>query len=208
MKRCLLLLLLAAQPLAVIAEYDGPAVATCRAFGERELKKGAADIASLALDNDRHLFIDRVTRKLGSQFVSSALFGNGAIVPAAGPAIELSFVCLLANDRRALYFHWTPRRDAPALAQCRRGKDPGGCLRLLHDLAERDLLEVSANRFQESLDADAKAGNDKASSAYRNAVAAWRGYRDAECTRHGAADSDPWRACRVDLMRRHYLDLQ
>jgi hypothetical protein len=206
--RRLLLLLLAALPLAALAEYDGPAAATCRAFGERALKKGGADIASLAFDNDRQLIIERVTRKLGSQFVSSALSGNGAILRRAGPAVELSFVCLLADDRRALYFHWTPRRNAPSLAQCRRGKDPGTCVRLLYDIAERDLLEASALSFQASLDADAKAGNDSASSAYRNAAAAWRAYRDAECLRRGATGSDPWRACMADLMLRRYLDLQ
>lgn len=204
--RALLLALL--LPLGAWAQYSGPAVETCRALGERELKKSGADFASLAFDNDRHLFIERVTRKLGSQFVSSALSGNGAILRSAGPAVELSFVCLLADARRALYFHWTPRRDAPSLAQCRRGKDPGACLQLLYDVAERDLLEASALRFQESLDADAKAGNEVASGAYRNAVAAWRAYRDAECLRRGAAGSDPWRACMVDLMRLHYFDLQ
>jgi len=206
--RRLLLLLLAALPLPAPAEYDGPAVASCRAFGERELKQGGADIAALAFDNDRHLIIERVTRKLGSQFVSSALSGNGAILRRAGPAVELSFVCLLADDKRALYFHWTPRRNAPSLAQCRRGKDPGACLQLLYEVAERDLLEASALSFQASLDADAKAGNDSASSAYRNAAAAWRKYRDVECLRRGAADSEPWRACMADLMLRRFLDLQ
>ena len=206
MSRFLLLLLW--LPLAGLAQYSGPALDTCRAYGERELKKSGADIASLAFDNDRHLFVERVTRKLGSQFVASALSGNGAILRPAGPAVELSFVCLLADEKRALYFHWTPRRHAPSLLQCRRGKDPEACLQLLYDVAERDLLEASALRFQESLDADAKAGNEGASSAYRNAVAAWRAYRDAECLRRGAAGGDPWRACMVDLMRLHYLDLQ
>lgn len=204
----LALLLLAALPLATLADYDGPAAAACRAYGERELKKNGVDLASLAFDNDRHLTLERVTRKLGSQFVRSALSGNGALVRSLGPAVEMSFVCLLAGDKRALYFFWAPRRDAASLAQCRRGKDPGVCLQLLHDLVERDLVEVSAQRFQESLDADAKSGNDSASGAYRNSAAAWRGYRDAECARRGAAGSDPWRACLVDLMRRRYLDLQ
>lgn len=208
MRPLLVLLLLAALPPSARAEYDGPAVASCRAFGERELKKGGADGASLAFDNDRQLIIERVTRKLGSQFVASALSGNGAILRRAGPAVELSFVCLLADDKRALYFHWTPRRHAPSLAQCRRGKDSGACLQLLHDVAERDLLEASALSFQASLDADARAGNDAASGAYRNAAAAWRAYRDAECLRRGTAGSDPWRACMADLTRSRYLDLQ
>jgi hypothetical protein len=120
----------------------------------------------------------------------------------------MAFQCLLASEKRALWFHWLPRRDAPALALCRRGADTGACLQLLLDLAERDLLEMAALRFQESLEADAQAGNEAASSAYRNSAAAWRDYRDLECARRGPAGGDAWRACWVDLTRWRYLDLQ
>jgi len=204
-KRLVLLLFL---PLTAWAQYSGPAVEACRAYGERELKKAGADVQSLVLDRDRTLMLDKYARKLGSQFVSSILSGNGAIVRPLGPAVELSFVCLLANDKQALLFHWTPRRDAPALAQCKRGAAAGECLQLLLDLAERDLVEVAAFRFQESLQADARAGNENASNGYRNAAAAWRTYRDAECARRGAGGSDEWRGCMVDLTKRRYLDLQ
>jgi len=204
----LILLLLAALPLAALAQVAGPAMETCRAYGERELKRGGADIKALAFDRDASLHMEKYARKAGSQFVGSILSGNGAILRPAGPAVELSFVCLLADDKRALFFHWTPRRYAPTLAQCRRGPDTGDCLQALLELAERDLLEAAAPSFQASLDADAKAGNDSASGAYRRADAAWRGYRDAECARRGAAGSDPWRACLVDLTRRNYLDLR
>lgn len=203
-----LLLPLLWLPLAALAQVSGPALETCRAFGERALKKGGGNIASLAFDRDRALLIERTTRQVGKQFVSSILSGNGAILRSAGPAVELSFVCLLASDKQALFFHWVPRHYAPALAQCRRGAAPGDCLQPLHDLAERDLIEVAAFRFQESLEADARAGNENASAAYRNAAGAWRAYRDAECARRGAGGSDAWRGCMVDLTRLRYLDLQ
>jgi len=203
-----LLLLLLFLPLIALAQVAGPALETCRAYGERELKKSSGNIAALPIDRDRALLIERYTRKAGNQFVSSILSGNGAIARTAGPAVELSFVCLLASDKQALFFHWTPRREAPALAQCRRGGAAGECLQLLFDQAERDLIVVAAARFQESLEADAKAGNESSSSAYRNAAAAWRAYRDSECGRRGAAGSDDWLGCMVDLTRRRYLDLQ
>jgi uncharacterized protein YecT (DUF1311 family) len=203
-----LLLLAAALPLAAWAQASGPGVETCRAYGERELRKSGIDMKGLVFDKDAALLVERVKHKMGSQSVSAIVSGNGAITRALGPAVELSFVCLLASDKQALLFHWTPRKDAPALAQCRRGAESGECLQLLLDLVERDLLEVAAYRFQDSLEADAKSGNEDASSAYRNAAAAWRAYRDAECARRGAAASDEWRACMVDLTRRRYLDLQ
>lgn len=206
--RTLVLLILAALPLAAAAEYEGPALDACRSFGERELKRDGTDVKALAFDNDRHLLFARETRKLGTQALGASLSGYGAIVREIGPAVEMSFLCLLANERRALWFHWLPRRDAPALRQCRRGADTDACLQLLLDLAERDLLEKAAFRFQESLEADAQAGNDAASSAYRDAAGAWRTYRDRECARRGAAASDAWLACRVDLTRWRTLDLQ
>jgi uncharacterized protein YecT (DUF1311 family) len=203
-----LLLILFALPLGAWAQATGPAVDTCRAHGEREVKKGGSDVLRLAFDRDRALVLERYARKLGNKQVSSILTGNGAITGPTGPAVELSFLCLLASDKQALFFHWAPRKDAPALAQCQRGAAPGECLQLLLDLAERDLIEVAAYRFQDSLEADAKAGNENASNAFRNSAASWRAYRDAECARRGEGGSDAWRGCMVDLTRRRFLDLQ
>lgn len=202
------LVLLLALPLAAWAQYAGPGVETCRAYGERELKRTAPDVKGLVFDRDAALAIERATRKMGGQFVSSILTGNGAITRAAGPAVELSFLCLLASEKQALFFYWAPRKAAPSLAQCRRGAAAGDCLQLLLDLAERDLVEIAAFRFQDSLEADAKSGTESASNAYRNSASAWRAYRDAECARRGPAGGDEWRACMVDLTRRRYLDLQ
>lgn len=206
--RALVFALLAALAPAAAAEYAGPALEACRSFGERALRRDGADVKALAFDNDRHLLYEREARKLGSQPIGGVLSGHGAIVRAAGPAVELAFMCLLASEQRALWFHWLPRGDAPALRQCRRGADAGDCLQALHDLAERDLLERAAQRFQESLEADARAGNNAASSAYRDSAAAWRNYRDLECARRGGAGSEAWRACMVDLTRWRILDLQ
>ena len=203
-----LMLLALWLPLQALAQYSGPAVETCRAYGERELKKSSGNIAALAIDRDRALLIERYTRKAGNQFVSSILSGNGAIARTAGPAVELSFVCLLANEKQALLFHWVPRPAASSLAQCRRSAAAGDCLQLLLDVAERDLVEAAAFRFQDSLEADAKAGNENASNTYRNAAAAWRAYRDAECARRGAGGGEEWRGCMVDLTKRRYLDLR
>jgi hypothetical protein len=205
MMRCLVLLFL---PLTALAQVSGPAVEACRVHAERDLKKGGSGAKAVVFDRDPSLLMEKHARKMGNQFVSSILSGNGAITRAVGPAVELSFVCLLASDRQVLFFHWVPRHAAPSLAQCKRGGAAGDCLQLLLDLAERDLVEVAAFRFQDSLEADAKAGNENASSAYRNAAAAWRAYRDAECARRGAAGTDAWRGCMVDLTKRRYLDLR
>ena len=207
---------LACLPMTALAQYAGPGVETCRAYAEREIRKDSHGVEAVAFDRDRELNIDRYTRKLGSQFVSSILYGNGAIVLGRAPAIEMSFLCLLADEKRAVFFYWTPRRDAPSLAQCRRhaAKDLGGCLDVLLQTAERDLTQAYALRFQEARERDAVQKNEEAVAAFRKAADAWRGYRDAECARRAAASgggsgaADAQKACFVEMTRRRALDLQ
>ena len=199
--RVLLLLALCALPPAAAAQYSGPALETCRAFGERTLKADGAILKALAIDNDRHLYFERRARKLGSQALGASLSGHGAIVLEAGPPVEMSFLCLLASDKRALGFHWLPRRDASSLTQCRRVPDTGQCLQVLFDIAERDHIEISSVRFQQAQDAGA-------GDAFRATAAAWSEYRDLECARRGTGGSDEWRACMVDFTRQRYFELQ
>jgi hypothetical protein len=199
--RVLLLLALCALPPVAAAQYAGPALEACRALGERSLKAEGARLEALAIDNDRHLYFERRARKLGSQAIGASLSGHGAIVLEAGPPVEVSFLCALANEKRALWFHWLPRRDASSLAQCRRVADTGQCLQVLFDIAERDHIEISSIRFQQAQDAGA-------GDAFRATAAAWREYRDLACARRGAGGSDEWRACMVDFTRQRYLELQ
>jgi uncharacterized protein YecT (DUF1311 family) len=193
---------------ASIAQYSGPAVETCRAYAERDIGRSGAQIKGVVLEPDRDLNIERYTRNVGNQFVASLLFGNGAVVYAGAPAVEMSFVCLLANEKRALFFHWLPRRDAPALAQCRRGGDAGAleCLDALLLVAEQDLTQLYAKHYVDAREADTKAGNESASNAFRKSAEAWRAYRDAECARRAGAAAQ--KACAVELTRRRALDLQ
>jgi uncharacterized protein YecT (DUF1311 family) len=206
----LLFLLLVATP--VFAQYNGPAVDTCLAHAKRE----APNAKDVVFERDQNLQIERTTRKLGTQLVSSILRGNGAVVLDGSPGAELSFVCLLADDKRAVYFEWLARPNAPALPQCTR--DPGlktqGCLEHLLLVAELDLTQVSAMRFQESRERDDAAGNENFARAFRKADDEWRQYRDAECARRreqapkGAAPEDYRLACTIELTRRRALDLR
>ena len=191
-----------------LAQYAGPGAETCRAFAERDLRKETAKVQAVVFDQDRDLNIDRYTAKVGSQFVSSLLYGNGAIVYGGGaPAVEMTFVCLLADERRAVFFYWFPRRDAPALAQCRRGGgNAGQCLETLLNVAEQELVELYSNHTVEARQADAKAGNENATNAFRRGADAWKAYRDAECGRRPAGDER--NACILDLTRRRALDLR
>jgi uncharacterized protein YecT (DUF1311 family) len=195
------------------AQYRGPAIDACRAYALKELKRDGTDARAVVIERDGQLSLEREARKVGSQAVSSVLTGNGAVVFDGAPSSELSFVCLLADEKRPVFFAWQARPNAPALSQCTRSDElrgkAGGCLALLLRVAEQDLAQVYAYRFQE-----ANERGDKSLAAYRNANDQWREYRDAECARRrelapaGISPEDYQAACMVELTRRRALDMR
>jgi uncharacterized protein YecT (DUF1311 family) len=191
----------------VLAQYSGPAVQACLDYAKREQKQ------NIVFERDQNLLIERYTRKLGSQFVSSVLSGNGAVVYDGAPSSELSFVCLLADEKRAVFFQWVARPNAPAATQCLRNPDlqkaPRTCFDLMLRVAEQDLTIAYADRFQE-----ANLRGESALAAFRKANDEWHQYRDAECARRrdfapsGVSPDDYAVACSIDLTRRRALDMR
>jgi len=202
-----LLLAFALAASGAFAQYDGPGVESCRAYALKELKRDGGKAKDALIERDRNLFIERYTRKAGTQFVSSVLSGNGAVVYPDAPSAELSFVCLLADDKRPVFFTWLPRQDTSALAQCTREDSvrakSRSCLEMLQQIAENELGQLYAHRFQ-----DANERGEAAVAAYRKSNEEWRQYRDAECQRQGAADEARQLACMVDLTRRRAWDMK
>ncbi|MGQ0653340.1 MAG: lysozyme inhibitor LprI family protein [Betaproteobacteria bacterium] len=209
----LLGLLLCLLPAAAFAQYQGPAVEACRAYAKREAARDGAMVKDVVFERDGYLLIERYTRKLGSQFVSSILTGNGAVVLDNAPGIELSFICLLASDKQPVFFNWLSRQNANVFVQCTRdGKlraQPRSCLDTLQRAADDELGQIYAQRFQE---ANEKGGAVLA--AYRKSNDEWREYREAECKRRrdhtpaGFSPDDFQAACMIELTRRRALDMR
>ena len=198
---------------SAFAQYSGPAVQACLDYAKREQKQSGGSARDVVFERDQNLLIERYTRKLGSQFVSSILTGNGAVVYDGAPGAELSFICLLADEKRPLFFQWLARPNAPAAMQCIRHpemqKNARPCLDLLLRVAEQDLTIVYADRFQE-----ATQRGEAALAAFRKSNDEWKQYRDAECARRrdfapaGVAPEDYAVACSVELVRRRALDMR
>ena len=205
MRRLLAALLLASG--GALAQSDGPAVEACQSLAKRQQEGGG----EVVIERDDRLQLVRRPRKAGSQPVSSVLTGNGAMVFADAPSAELAFVCLLADQKRAVFFEWLPRGEASALAACTRA--PGlreraqRCLEGLQQSAEQELLEVYTQRFQQ-----AKDRGEATVAAFRKSNDAWRAYRDAECARRSAQASEKpdhvELACRVELTRRRAAEMR
>ena len=214
MKTLILLLF----PLLAHAQYDGPGVETCRLYAQRQLMRDAGTARGVVIERDQSLAIERYTRKVGNQFVSSILTGNGAVVFANAPSAELAFICLLADDKRAVFFEWLPRRDASVMAQCTRDEttraNPRACLQTLMEVTEADLTQAYAHQLTESRQLDAAAGNEAASDRYRVSNKAWLEYREAECQRRkdstpaGIDPGDYQLACIIEHTRRRLVDMR
>lgn len=204
---------LALIPLPAMAQYNGPAVEACRAYAKSELKRDGATASDIVFERDASLHIERYARKLGNQTVAFILTGNGAVVLDDAPSVELSFLCLLADEKKPVFFNWLPRQNVSAMAQCRRSEAlrtrSRSCLDLLLRTAETDLTNVYAHRFQE-----ANERGEQALAAFRKSNEEWRQYRDAECERRrelaptGVAPDDFQRACVVEITRRRVLDMR
>jgi len=213
MRKLLLLLLLACIASPVLAQYNGPAVEACRDYARKELAREGGK-GEVVFERDGALVLDRYTRKVGAQFVSSVLMGNGALVLDGSPSSELSFICLLADDKRPVFFSWLPRSgDYAPMVQCLRHDSlrakPRQCLDLLQRIAEQDLTIIYAQRFQE-----ANERGEKSVAAYRRANDEWKEYVSAECDRRrdlapkGVSPDDARVACVADLTRRRALDMR
>ena len=192
---------------AAAAQYSGPAVNACLDYAKREQKQ------EIVIERDQSLLIERYTKKVGNQFVSSILTGNGAVVYEGAPSAELAFICLLASDRQAVFFEWMPRVNVPAAMHCLRHeslrKNQRACYDLLLRVAEQDLTLIYAERFQE-----ANQRGEAALAAFRKSNDEWRQYRDAECARRrdfapaGVSPDDYVAACGIELTRRRVQDMR
>jgi uncharacterized protein YecT (DUF1311 family) len=193
-------------------------VEACRGYTKKEQLKDSGRAREVVFDRDQALTIERYARKLGTQLVSSILSGNGAVVLEGAPSAELSFICLLADEKRPLFFYWLPRQNVAPAIQCLRDDaqraQPRPCLELLMQVAEADLAQVYAVGFQEARERDLDAKSEDSTAAYRKSNDAWRQYRDAECARRrplapaGLSADEHQLACAVELTRRRALDMR
>lgn len=218
MKRFALLFLMGFFLVEAKAQYEGPGVEVCRLYAQRQLTRDANTARSVIFEHDQNLIIERYTRKVGNQFVSSILTGNGAVVFANAPSAELAFICLLADDKRAVFFEWLPRRDASAMAQCMRDDttraNPRPCLQTLIEVTEADLTQAYASKLTDARQLDVASGNEAPSDRFRASNKAWLEYRDAECLRRkdqtpaGVDPGDYQLACTIELTRRRLVDVR
>ena len=133
--RFALLFLLAVFSLVPLPSTTAPRSTPASPTPSAKRHATARSAKDIVFERDQNLMIERYTRKLGNQFVSSILRGNGAVVLDGAPSAELSFICLLADDKQRGVLRLAAARQrlgAGAMHARRplRGK-PRACLELL-----------------------------------------------------------------------------
>lgn len=94
-----------------------PTVQSCQTYA-RDLYREVKEIRQIQLIDDAKARRDRFENKVGSQFISTEVMGNGRLMTQKGWQ-NFSYLCLLESDSKALYFRILSRptyekRAAPA----------------------------------------------------------------------------------------------
>ncbi|MEX0271027.1 hypothetical protein AB3R30_17975 [Leptolyngbyaceae cyanobacterium UHCC 1019] len=94
-----------------------PTVQSCQTYA-RDLYRPVKEIRQIQLIDDAKTRRDRFETKVGSQFISTEVMGNGRLMTQKGWQ-NFSYLCLLESDSKALYFRILSRptyekRAAPA----------------------------------------------------------------------------------------------
>ncbi len=79
-----------------------PTVQSCQTYA-RELYREVKEIRQIQLIDDAKARRDRFETKVGSQFISTEVMGNGRLMTQKGWQ-NFSYLCLLESDSKALYF--------------------------------------------------------------------------------------------------------
>ena len=156
-------------------DYRGPAVDACARLARDELRQNRVAVTSVKLVLNE---IEKYTRKLGTQFVSSVLTGTLYADLPDGNVKRAKYLCLLADDRTPVFLRldWV---STSALEETCGGN---------FECTAREVSEMDRRidqDFRERLE-EAKAAMpvedfaEYATSAERE-LRAWRDYRDAAC---------------------------
>lgn len=130
---------------------------------------------------------DKFEGKVGSQFVSTVLSGNGLVKSTNGQTQDIQYTCLLENDRKAVFFHAMEPKAITSLERCSIGVKTIGesipCLRETLEREEARLAELQAKTTVQTKKVDQQWPDVKAGQAFVLSTADWKQYRDQECER-------------------------
>lgn len=158
-------------------------LSTCAQFANKRYQARQAKHFEKITLHPQNLVVEKLNGKMGSQYISKVLSGNGVLQLKGTEPLNIQFTCLLENDRKTVFFHATPKTIASATV------DP---VRVCEEQAPTigeavPCLEKTLKQEEQTLDGLEKKfksrGNKDAKQLLGLSGQQWKRYRDSECLR-------------------------
>jgi len=162
----------------------------CERYANRYYREDSPERSISITLSDETFEEDKYEGKVGSQFVSTVLSGEGVWKDKSGEPSTIRYTCLLSNSKTAVYFGVVEDKPRDPVAVCWDGFQPAGWARMTQ------CLEAALKREEAALGAALKKTHEQAQQSMdklsaettlKESNAQWVKYRDTECDRRLAA---------------------
>jgi uncharacterized protein YecT (DUF1311 family) len=158
-------------------------LSTCAQFANKRYQARQARQFERITLLPENLVVEKLNGKMGSQYISKVLSGNGVLKLKGAEPLSIQFTCLLENDQKTVFFHATPKAAPsvtadPAKACEEQAPTIGEAVPCLDKVLQQEEQKLG------SLEKKVKAqGNSSAKQLLGLSSQEWKRYRDAECLR-------------------------
>lgn len=192
---CVLGLLLLTLP-GWAEETPPSALPACQAFAQDFISEISTDPKPQVTLFNQGVQEEKFEGKVGKQFVSTILSGGGIMQSANREPQGIQYTCLLENQDKAVFFHWTETLFANPLHTCliknsngdtQSEGDTAQCLKNLYATheAKRQKLEGQAMDWARHMES---ATPEKTIRQVMASRTEWETYRGSECAARVTAD--------------------
>jgi uncharacterized protein YecT (DUF1311 family) len=159
-------------------------LSTCAQFANKRYQARQARQFEKITLLPQNLVVEKLNGKMGSQYISKVLSGNGMLKLKGAEPLGIQFTCLLENDQKTVFFHATPKATSSVPAA-----DPAKtCEEHAPTIGEAvPCLEKTLKQEEQKLGGLEKRiksqGNSNAKQLLGLSGQQWKRYRDSECLR-------------------------
>lgn len=170
--------------------HDG--LASCQRYATQWYQQENPDTFQSITLSKQDLNEEKYEGKVGTQFVSTLLSGQGTLHYKGESPSPVQFTCLLENDQKAVFFHTTESQKPDAAKTCWANFQPGdwsglqNCLKQALNQEETQLKDLQTQATTWAQKVDERWQQAQAKSKLTQSVTQWQNYRDQECDRQDA----------------------
>lgn len=160
-------------------------LATCAHFANSRYRANNPDGFEKITLFPQQVVVENLNGKMGSQYISKVLSGNGVLQLKKRAPLPIHFTCLLENDHKTVFFHANPRQMVSVSEEskhiCGQGGDASQMVQCLEKVLKQE--EQKLTQIEKKIGGR---GNKHAQELLGLSGQEWQRYRDAECIRRRA----------------------